>query len=88
MKSLAAGLIGLGLIAVPAFGADYDTIEKSPLVELHLRVPETAISIAPLKEKNPGAVQGRRRSGQNRRQGGQGRQPPASIPTASTRSGV
>jgi hypothetical protein len=51
MKSLAAGLIGLGLIAVPAFGADYDTIEKSPLVELHLRVPETAISIAPLKEK-------------------------------------
>jgi hypothetical protein len=51
MKSLAAGLIGLGLIAVPAFGADYDTIEKSPLVELHLRVPETAVSIAPLKEK-------------------------------------
>jgi hypothetical protein len=51
MKSLAAGLMCLGLIAVPAFGADYDTIEKSPLVELHLRVPETAISIAPLKEK-------------------------------------
>jgi hypothetical protein len=51
MKSLAAGLICLGLTAVPALGADYDTIEKSPLVELHLRVPETAISIAPLKEK-------------------------------------
>ena len=51
MKSLAAGLICLGLTAVPALGADYDTTEKSPLVELHLRVPETAISIAPLKQK-------------------------------------
>jgi Deacetylase PdaC len=51
MKSLAAGLMCLGLTAVPALGADYDTTEKSPLVELHLRVPETAMSIAPLKEK-------------------------------------
>jgi Deacetylase PdaC len=51
MKSLAAGLICLGLTAVPALGADYDTTEKSPLVELHLRVPETAVSIAPLKQK-------------------------------------
>src|ERR1700675_1386997 len=51
MKSLAAGLICLGLTAVPALGADYDTTEKSPLVELHLRVPETAGSIAPLKQK-------------------------------------
>jgi Deacetylase PdaC len=51
MKSLAAGLMCLGLTAVPALGADYETTEKSPLVELHLRVPETAISIAPLKEK-------------------------------------
>jgi Deacetylase PdaC len=51
MKSLAAGLMCLGLTAVPALGADYDTTEKSPLVELHLRVPEAAMSIAPLKEK-------------------------------------
>jgi hypothetical protein len=51
MKSLAAGLMCLGLTAVPALGADYDTTERSPLVELHLRVPETAVSIAPLKEK-------------------------------------
>jgi hypothetical protein len=51
MKSLATGLMCLGLTAVPALGADYDTTEKSPLVELHLRVPETAMSIAPLKEK-------------------------------------
>ena len=51
MKSLAAGLMCLGLTAVPALGADYDTTEKSPLVELHLRVPEAAMSIALLKEK-------------------------------------
>jgi hypothetical protein len=51
MKSLTAGLMCLGLTAVPALGADYDTTEKSPLVELHLRVPEAAMSIAPLKEK-------------------------------------
>jgi len=51
MKSLAAGLICLGLTAVPAVGADYDPTEKSPLYELHLRAPETAMSIAPLKEK-------------------------------------
>jgi len=51
MKPLAAGLLCLGLTVAPVFGADYDTTEKSPLVELHLRVPETATSIAPLKEK-------------------------------------
>jgi len=51
MKSFAAGLLCLGLAAVPALGADYDATEKSPLYELHLRVPETAMSIAPLKEK-------------------------------------
>ena len=51
MKPLAAGLLCLGLTVAPALGADYDTTEKSPLVELHLRVPETAMSIAPLKEK-------------------------------------
>ena len=51
MKSLATGLMCLGLTAVPALGADYDTTEKSPLVELHLRAPEAAMSIAPLKEK-------------------------------------
>lgn len=51
MKSLAAGLMCLGLTAVPALGADYDTTEKSPLVELHLRVPEAAMSIVPLKQK-------------------------------------
>ncbi len=49
MKSFAAGLMCLGLTAMPALSADFDTTEKSPLVELHLRVPETAISIAPLK---------------------------------------
>jgi hypothetical protein len=50
MKSFAAGLMCLGLTAMPALSADFDTTEKSPLVELHLRVPETAISIAPLKQ--------------------------------------
>jgi Deacetylase PdaC len=49
--SLAAASVLLGLAAAPAFGADYDTTEKSPLYELHLRVPAVAMTIAPLKEK-------------------------------------
>ncbi|KJC51161.1 hypothetical protein UP09_03785 [Bradyrhizobium sp. LTSP885] len=49
--ALAAGLMCLALTIAPALGADYDTTEKSPLVELHLLVPETAMSIAPLKQK-------------------------------------
>ena len=51
MKSFAAALVCLGLATAPALGADYDTTEKSPLCELHLRVPATAMAIAPLKEK-------------------------------------
>jgi hypothetical protein len=51
IKSFAAALVGLGLAAAPALGADYDATEKSPLYELHLRVPATAMAIAPLKEK-------------------------------------
>jgi hypothetical protein len=39
------------LAAAPALAADYDTTEKSPLYELHLRVPATAMTIAPLKDK-------------------------------------
>jgi hypothetical protein len=41
----------LGSAAAPAFGADYDSTEKSPLYELHLRIPAAAMTIAPLKEK-------------------------------------
>src|ERR1700722_5152916 len=51
MKSFAAALAGLALVAAPALGADCDTTEKSPLCELHLRVPATAMTIAPLKDK-------------------------------------
>jgi hypothetical protein len=51
MKSLAAALVCLGLAAVPAIGADYETTEKSPLYKLHLRIPETATTLVPLKEK-------------------------------------
>src|ERR1700742_1122360 len=51
MKSFAAALAGLALAAAPALGADYDATEKSPLYELHLRVPATAMTIAPLKAK-------------------------------------
>jgi hypothetical protein len=32
-------------------GADYDKTEKSPLYELHLRVPATAMAIAPLRDR-------------------------------------
>jgi hypothetical protein len=87
MKSLAAGLMCLGLIAVPALGADYDTTEKSPSVELHLRVPEAAISIAPLKQKilalyKADADQAKKTPRRTRKT------TRASIPIASTRSGV
>jgi hypothetical protein len=51
MKVLAAALVCVGLAAVPALGADYETTEKSPLYELHLRIPATAMKIVPLKEK-------------------------------------
>jgi|GEM_PF-5767120 len=51
MKTLAAGLLCLGLSTAPALCADYDTTEKSPLVELHLHVPETAMAIAALKNR-------------------------------------
>jgi len=52
MRILLAFVVALlALAAAPAFGADYDATEKSPLVELHLRVPATAMTIAPLKEK-------------------------------------
>jgi Deacetylase PdaC len=51
MKSFAAAFVCLGLAAAPALGADYDKTEKSPLYELHLRVPEAAMTITPLKDK-------------------------------------
>jgi hypothetical protein len=51
MKSFAAAVAGLVLAAAPALGADYDATEKSPLYELHLRVPETAMTIPALKDK-------------------------------------
>jgi Deacetylase PdaC len=51
MKSLAAAFVLLASATAPAFGADYDATEKSPLYELHLRIPATAMTIAPLKEK-------------------------------------
>ena len=51
MMSLAAAFVLLASATAPAFGADYDATEKSPLYELHLRIPATAMTIAPLKEK-------------------------------------
>src|ERR1700679_2624777 len=51
MMSLAAAFVLLASATASAFGADYDATEKSPLYELHLRIPATAMTIAPLKEK-------------------------------------
>jgi hypothetical protein len=51
MKSVAAAMVCLALAAVPAMAADYEVTEKSPLYELHLRVPATAMAIAALKDK-------------------------------------
>jgi peptidoglycan-N-acetylmuramic acid deacetylase PdaC-like protein len=50
MKSFAAAVVCLAQVAAPALGADYDTTEKSPLCELHLRVPAAAMTIAALKD--------------------------------------
>jgi hypothetical protein len=51
MKLLAAIIAFLPLVTTPALGADYETTEKTPLVELHLRVPAAAMAMAPLKER-------------------------------------
>ena len=50
LKLFAAACVA-GLVGAPAFAADYDVTDKSPLAELHLRIPATAMTIAPLKEK-------------------------------------
>lgn len=50
MKLFATALC-LGLVATPLFAADYDAVEKSPLYELRLHVPATAMKISALKEK-------------------------------------
>src|SRR5262245_18648772 len=51
MRLFAPLLAGLLLSATPALSADYETTEKSPLIEMHLRVPASAMAIAPLKEQ-------------------------------------
>ena len=51
MKLPACISIALTLMAASAWGADYDHSEKSPLFEARLRVPATAMAIAPLKSR-------------------------------------
>jgi hypothetical protein len=50
MKILAAALVCL-CVVTPALAADYETTDKSPLCELHLRIPASAMTIPPLKDK-------------------------------------
>lgn len=50
MKAFATAIACLALAAVPALGADYETKERTPLYELHLRVPASAMAIAALKD--------------------------------------
>jgi hypothetical protein len=50
LKLLFAAACAAGLATAPALAADYDVTDKSPLVELHLRIPATAMTIAPLKD--------------------------------------
>ena len=49
MRPFALGAVCLVLAASPALGADYDRTEKSPLYELRLRAPASAMAIAPVK---------------------------------------
>jgi Deacetylase PdaC len=51
LNLLFAAVVVAAFAATPALAADYDATDKSPLVELHLRVPATAMTIAPLKDK-------------------------------------
>lgn len=51
MKPLAVIAAALALAVSPALAADYETSEKTPLVELHLRAPASAMAIAPLKQQ-------------------------------------
>src|ERR1700753_2325012 len=50
-KISAAVCSSLLFAATPALSADYEATEKSPLYELHLRVPATAMTILSLKYK-------------------------------------
>ena len=47
----ALALAGLTCWPRPTLAADYDNIEKSPLVELHLKVPAAAMDIGPVKDR-------------------------------------
>jgi hypothetical protein len=40
-----------GLAVAPALANDYDATDKSPLYELHVRIPATAMTIAPLRDQ-------------------------------------
>jgi hypothetical protein len=51
MKPFAAIIAPLALAIAPALAADYETTEKTPLVELHLHVPASAMAIASLKQQ-------------------------------------
>ena len=51
LKLFIAVFAGLLFAATPALSADYETKEKSPLVDTHLRVPASAMAIAPLKNQ-------------------------------------
>lgn len=51
MKPCAYMFAGLALFAAPVSAADYDHTEKSPLYELHLRVPEAAMAIPALRDR-------------------------------------
>jgi hypothetical protein len=51
MTPFSAALVSFALIATPALSADYESSEKSELYGAHLRVPEAATTIAPLKER-------------------------------------
>jgi hypothetical protein len=50
MKALAAALVCLCMVT-PALAADYETTDKSPLCEMHLRIPASAMTIPALKDK-------------------------------------
>lgn len=51
MKRIATLFASLALAVAPTLAADYDTTEKSPLCEGHLRVPAAAMAIPPLKDR-------------------------------------
>jgi hypothetical protein len=49
MRRISGAMLAIGLLSSPAMAAGYDKTETTKIYTLHLRIPQTAMTIAPLK---------------------------------------